>query len=182
MIKRHQREAVIESIHDLVTTLERRMDTMNTILLVREPQSVVAGEAYEGLRKQVVASVTERNVHLAQLMQFDVALRQGAGPDTLHEMVLGWIEQAGLQRVERLSGPERAHLFQMVDDQGGELEVLEPAYVDSMNDRVIRQGRVRRQKPSAPAEDARPDPLTALTPAEDGRPRPSDTPEEKAKS
>lgn len=124
--------------------LDRRTEKMELILMVREPSSAVAAEAYDGLRKQVVNAVTDRNAHLAQLAQLDSALGAGAGAESVARLVSGWVEQASLVRV---FDPERHQpdlLFEMVEDLGGRFEVLEPGYVDAVTGRVIRRGRSRR--------------------------------------
>jgi hypothetical protein len=127
--------------------LERRAEKMETILMVREPSSVAAAEAYDGLRKQVVNAVSTRQAHLVQLVQLDAALAAGADADSLRKLVDGWFEQSALVRVTDPDGPHRDALFDLVGDEGGPFEVLEPAYVDTTTGRPIRLGRARRRPP-----------------------------------
>ena len=144
----HVRGAKLQqALADVLKTLDqldRRLEKMETILLVREPGSVAAAEAYEGLRRQVVNAVSERLLHLSQLVQFDVALRQGATADEMVRLLDGWLEQASLRRVVDPHHAEHELLYDLVSDAGGPLEILAPAYVDSVNGRVIRTGRARR--------------------------------------
>lgn len=139
---------VVSAVRDLTERLdhvERVSEKMELILLVREPSSVPAAEAYEGLRRQVVAMRTERTAHLNQLVEFDAALRDGADQVTLQSMVDSWVAAAGLSRVEAVEG--EAERFTVLDDQGGEPEIIAPAYVDSTSGQTIRPGRVRFTSP-----------------------------------
>jgi len=155
--------------------LERRADTMQTILMIREPTSVTAGEAYEGLRKQVVNAVSERLSHLSQLVQLDAALAHGADGKVLAQLVDGWFEQAGLQRVDDFDHPNRDVLFELVENGDGPIDIIDPAYVDGVSGRLIRQGRARRialPAPALPAQDlpalAEADELSAPNSGESG--------------
>jgi hypothetical protein len=136
--------AAVERITGQMDQLDRRTEKMEVILMVREPTTSVAAEAYEGLRKQVVTAVTERMAHLAQLVQLDAALTAGTHADEVGKLVRGWVEQASLERVVDPEHPQRDLLFEMVEDLGGRPEVLEPAYVDAVTGRVIRRGSIRR--------------------------------------
>jgi|SRR5690349_10773708 hypothetical protein len=129
---------------------------MEVILMVREPATGVAAEAYDGLRKQVVAAMTERMAHLQQLVQLDAALIGGADADTVGRLVRGFADQASLSRVTDAEHPDRDMLFELVDDLGGRLEVLEPAYVDTITNRVIRRGSMRRAALPAPSGQHQP--------------------------
>ena len=130
---------------DLMDLIERRMETMQTILMVREPSSPVAAEAYDGLRKQVNGAMSERLAHLAQLVQISTALDAGVDGSTMRRMVDGWLEASSLVRLTSASPDDFDRLFELVEDHGGELEVIEPAYVDAVTGRVIRLGRARRR-------------------------------------
>jgi hypothetical protein len=141
---------LLEEMRHSLDQLERRAQTMETILMVREPASVASGEAYEGLRKQVVNAVSERLGHLSQLAQFDHALRHGADPATLAALVDGWFQQAGLVRVDDPADPRADLLFEPVDGGTGPLQVIEPAYVDGVTGRLIRAGKARRAIRPAP--------------------------------
>ncbi|MGW3283131.1 hypothetical protein ACWDR3_00635 [Streptomyces sp. NPDC001002] len=130
----------IQLVHDL----DRRLDKLEVIALVREPSVVAAADAYDGLRKQVVASATARWTHLAQLAQLDAALAQGADLEVVGALVEGWITQAALDRVSDPGHPEADLLYELVENLGGPLAVLEPAYVDGVTGRLVRPGRAHR--------------------------------------
>lgn len=145
---RELREA-FDRIAEQLDQLDRRSEKMETILMVREPATGAAAEAYDGLRKQVVAAMTERMAHLQQLVQLDAALVAGADVDVTGKLVRGFIEQASLSRITDAEHPERDMLYELVEDLGGRPEVLEPAYVDTITGRVIRRGSMRRARPAA---------------------------------
>lgn len=147
------RSKVIEQLAGIIRALDlldRRVEKMETVIMVREPSSAAAAEAYDGLRKQVVNAVSERLNHLAQLVQLDVALTHAADADQLTKLVDSWFEQAALLRIDDPEHPRRDVLFELVADQGGAYEVLEPAYVDTLTGRVIRLGQARRSPIAAP--------------------------------
>lgn len=112
--------------------------------MVREPTVGVAAEAYEGLRKQVAAAMTERMAHLQQLVQLDAVQTAGADADMAGKLVRGFADQASLSRVTDAQHPDGDMLSELVEDLGGWPEVLKPAYVDAITGRVIRRGSLRR--------------------------------------
>ena len=139
--------AALEQINRSLDLLDRRAEQMETILMVREPASVAAADAYEGLRKQVVSAVSERLSHLSQLVQLDHALRNGADGAVLRQMTDGWFEQAGLERVTDPDHPQAEVIYELLEDEGGPLQVVEPGYLDRLNGRIIRPGRALRGAP-----------------------------------
>ena len=134
----------LSEIASQVDQLDRRAEKVETILMVREPGSVAAADAYEGLRKQVVTAVSERLTHLAQLVELDAVLAAGASAETVVKMASGWAEQASLAKITDPGHRDSDLLFDLVEDLGGPLEVLQPAYVDAITGRVIRRGQARR--------------------------------------
>jgi hypothetical protein len=131
-----------EKIAHLGGRTDGRADILEAIMTVRDPSAVSAGEAYDGLRRQVVNSVSQRTAHLSQLVQFERAVTGGATPAELTNMIESWFEQAGLERVSVMD--PGGQLFELVEDLGGAVEILEPAYVDMNSGRVVRRGRARR--------------------------------------
>jgi hypothetical protein len=145
MTKRwRQLQETLDQVSSRLDQLERHTDNMQTILMLREPSSTVAADAYEGLRKQVVTAVADRMSHLSQLVQLDTALSHGADTDSLAKVVGGWVDQASLARITDPGVANSDMLFALVEDLGGPAELMEPAYVDTITGRVIRQGKIRR--------------------------------------
>ena len=60
MSRRQEIDQAVQETRDLTRQIERRLDKMETVLIIREPSSSVAADAYDGLRKQVVTALQER--------------------------------------------------------------------------------------------------------------------------
>lgn len=133
----------------LLVTMERQLALIYTALVVRDPGTPVSVDAYEGLRKQVVASSTARRQHLAQLAEIDVALRRGASTENLSELVTQWLRQAGVERVE---DPARREVWEtrLPSDVAAEVDI--PAYVDLQTSTIVRQGRLKENAELAVVE------------------------------
>lgn len=148
--------------------LEHKLDLIYTALVVRDPGTSMAAEAFEGLRKQVIAGATARNAHVAQLAEFDVALRRGASADDLLKLTAQWLDQAGVARID---DPTRREAFESTVAPGASVEVEIPAYVNTVTGQLVRQGRLRERKIPAiepsPAIDSTPAPAAGES-VEDG--------------
>lgn len=129
-------------LYEQLSGLSHKLDLIERVLMVREPGSVKAAEAYEGLRRQVVAAVDQRQTHLAHLAQFDVALQRGESAEDLSRLVGDFFQQAGLLRVD---DPMHTDAYEVVGGKGDHLVVLAPAYVDASTGRLVRQGRARAE-------------------------------------
>lgn len=139
--------------------LEHKLDLIYTALVVRDPGTSMAAEAFEGLRKQVIAGATARHAHVAQLAEFDVALRRGASADDLMKLTSQWLDQAGVVRVD---DPAQRDAFESTVRPGVPVEVDIPAYLNTVTGQLVRQGRLRERKnpavwqPTAVEEDSAP--------------------------
>lgn len=136
---------------------EHKLDLIYTALVVRDPGTSMAAEAFEGLRKQVIAGATARNAHVAQLAEFDVALRRDASAEDLLRLTAQWLDQAGVARVD---DPTHREAFESTLAPGVPVEVEIPAYVNTVTGQLVRQGRLRErqlplvEQPSPPIEEA----------------------------
>ncbi|MDO8147508.1 hypothetical protein Q6350_03600 [Isoptericola sp. b515] len=154
--------------------VDRRLEMIYTALVVRDPGTHLSADAYEGLRKQVIASATDRLRHVAQLAEFDLALARGADADDLRALVSQWLSQAGVARVD---DPELRDAFEPFHLDGSSAEVDLPGYVDTNTGRVVKQGRLRRVSTqdaaatepavTSPTKEAVADPAVPVS-AEDG--------------
>ena len=142
---------LLELIAKRLDAIERNVDRIELATLVREPGNASSVDAYSGLRKQVIAATSERTAHLAQLSQVDVALRDGVVAEQLAPLVDEWLRQSDLERSEDVS---RSELFQIVGGEGPVLVVIQPAYVDRVTGRIVRQGSARREQASATTDTA----------------------------
>ena len=115
----------------------RRFERVEVANLVREPDTALSADAYNGLRKQVIAAVSERIAHLQQLVQFRAAVEAGASSDELALVVGEWCEQSDLEVVTDTSLEGG---FDSSVRTGRRTPPRETAYVDRTTGRVIRQG------------------------------------------
>src|SRR3954451_7820403 len=99
-MKRRELTRRLDSMERLLDKLDRSVEKIELVTVVREPNTGMSADAYAGLRKPVIASAGERNAHLHQLAQFDSALRAGATPDELAALVREWLGQASLVLME----------------------------------------------------------------------------------
>ena len=129
------RRALETRLHEIDDHLER----LQLLLMVREPATGLAADAYDGLRKAVVASAAERTAHLSQLARLDSEVRRGASTEAIAMLLQDLLAEAGLTRLtEPVDGA-----FDVVDGDGDRLEVIEPAYVELETRRIVRTGKAR---------------------------------------
>lgn len=150
-MSRRQREIMeaLQQIDQRLGQLEHAADLMKTVLIIKDPGSAHAVDAYEGLRKQVVASSSARRTHLAQLSAMAVAVSRATDVADLVPQVDEWLGQAGIVRLTELPPDTRVQdLFEDVDGgnlQGAtDIDVVEPVFVDAQNQVPVRLGRARR--------------------------------------
>lgn len=148
-------------VEQLLDKVDRSIERIEIVTVVREPASALSADAYNGLRKQVAAAAGERMAHLSQLAQFDAALRAGASADELAVLCREWMGQAALEVVV---DPWLDDAFEVVGpgDATGRL-VVRPAYVDRVTGRVVRSGVAER----VPVEEP-PTGVVAGAPSGDG--------------
>jgi hypothetical protein len=132
------RLAELERMVDQVT---RSIEKIEVATIVREPRSQVAVDAYDGLRRQIIAAAGERMAHLHQLVLFAEAVTVPGAPSNLAGVVMEWMQQAGVERVEELRDP---NYYEVLTGTGSELRVLRPAYRDRVTGRPIRMGQTER--------------------------------------
>lgn len=145
MARKHT-ELLID-LQDRIKGLEREAELFRTVLIVKEPNSVIASQSYDGLRKQIVAAAAERRSHLAQLVAMQVAVSRATSLDDLIPQVKEWLEQAGVVEVTSVPpGASPSDVFEDVigDGLNGRLAVLEPAYLDAQTGALLRLGRAQR--------------------------------------
>lgn len=151
MTKRSELVARLNDIVERLDRLDRENELMRTVLIVKEPETIQSANAYEGLRKQVIAAVAERRSHLGQLASMAVALQRAGSIDDLVPQVEEWLNQAGVVRMSSVPEGARAQdFFEDLDgvgiEGGQEIEIVEPAYVDQQTGIVLRLGRSRRAR------------------------------------
>lgn len=133
-------EALQQQIVALQDQMHERLRDIDIALIVREPGTARAAEAYEGLRKGVATAARERRQHLAQLVEFVDAIERGATVETLRHRCEQWCLEAGLERRSDVV-PE---WFSVVEGEGPVIEVIDPAWVDGTSGQLVKQGTARR--------------------------------------
>jgi hypothetical protein len=127
--------------------LEHEADLMKTVVMLKDPGSAQAAEAFEGLRKQVVAGASERRAHLTQVVSMAVAVSRATSVEDLRPQVREWMTQSEIVEAYDCEPAQRHLLFESIDGssllQAAAIEVLEPAYIDARTNAVLRTGRAR---------------------------------------
>lgn len=143
------------SQNDQLDTLIEMVARIEAALVVRDPGNARSAEAYDGLRRTVVATGRDRRRHLAHLVAFSEAVDEGLSADGLSRLLTHWRNEEGL---ERSSDVDRPELFQVVEPGDGDLTVLEPAWVDTSGESqpvLVKQGlATRRTDPNRAAKKA----------------------------
>lgn len=122
--------------------LIKKVELIYTAIVVRDPGTAMASDAYDGLRKQVVASANERAAHLVHLAQLHSLVEAGAALSDVQALATEWLTQAGIRCVQEVEDEGLFDIAEGKDD--GALVVSAPAYVDERSGRVIRKGRAMR--------------------------------------
>jgi hypothetical protein len=126
---------------------------IESALVVRDPGNARSAEAYEGLRRTVVAAGRDRRRHLAHLVAFAEAVDAGVAADDLRRMIEQWCTEEGL---ERSSDATQTQFFRVLDSGEGEIEVTTPAWVDTAVEgppALVRQGQATRGSTSSVAKE-----------------------------
>lgn len=146
-------QLTLDGVSERLGRLEHQAELIKTVLIVKEPNTMHAANAFDGLRKQVVAAAAERRSHLAQLATMAVALRRARSLDDLVPQLREWMEQAGVVEVSDVPpGSLVQDIYEDLDGAGlagaEAIDVIEPAYVDNSTGVVLRLGRARRVAPA----------------------------------
>jgi hypothetical protein len=142
----NKEEQLLRELQEQVKDLRQQAELIKTVLIVKEPNTIHSAEAFEGLRKSVVASTQSRRGVLRQLISISVAINRAKSLDDLRPQVEEWLAQAGLATLSLVPDEqEAAALFEDIGDEGldGPIEVVEPAYVEIESGSLLRQGRAR---------------------------------------
>jgi hypothetical protein len=147
-LRRRKLDARLTVVEEMLDRVDRNIERIEIVTMVREPNTSISADAYDGLRKQVIASAGERAAHLHQLAQFDSALRAGASAEELGRLVREWIGQASLLVVEDTDVPDAFEFVGPARATG--VRVSRPAYVDRVSGRIVRKGIAERvEEPDA---------------------------------
>ena len=96
------------------------LELIKTVVMIREPATGLAAEAYDGLRRQVIAGAAERNCHLQQLARLDAEVTRGASIEALQKLLRDLLAEAGLHRMNEVEVGFEGDF----DDLGGKGDTL----------------------------------------------------------
>lgn len=139
--------------------IRTNLELVKTIVMVREPATGLAAEAYEGLRKQVIVAAGDRSAHLQQLARLDAEVSRGATIESIQLLLDDLLSEAGLARVREFSAEIEA-AFDVVGGRGDSFRVVEPAYIENAGHgqpRLVRSGKVERVSTEADSLAAEPE-------------------------
>lgn len=132
--------------------IEELLVRLDAALVVREPGSARAAEAYDGLRKQVNQASKNRRAHVAHLLALSDSIRRGADRELVSKRVEEFLLELGVSRSDSTENPD---WFEIEAGEGRGLEVTEPAVIETTDDgtrSVVRLGKARRVQTHASAE------------------------------
>lgn len=120
-------------------------EMLKTMLIIKEPETVRAAEAYDGLRRQVIASNTERRTHIAQLAELAIAVHRASSVADIAARTNEWLAQADIATITTVptDAVMLAELYELTGE-GDTITVTEPAFVDNKTRTVLRRGRGTR--------------------------------------
>lgn len=155
---------MLRKLRTEISEIKQLVSSINTALIVREPGTAVAAEAYDGLRRQVAQATAERRAHLVELVRLLEALDSGVSGDSLQRLVQEWANQAGL---ERWPDPEPREFFEVMGDGDGPVEVVHPAWVAAGPETVLVKPGLLRRRDATAAADETDRPASHETPAKE---------------
>ncbi|MCA1712159.1 MAG: hypothetical protein LC789_11195 [Actinobacteria bacterium] len=134
-------ERRLDALAEQVDTLASGLERIDAALVVRDPGNARSADAYDGLRRQVAAAAGERRRLLVQLARLGAAVDHGASVDDVRSLAEEWAAEAGLVR---WTDTTRADAFTLLGEGDGPVELLQPAWIDTATDSVVREGRAQR--------------------------------------
>lgn len=136
--KRRQDEQV-ELLGEVISLLNR----LDAAVVVRDPGSARSAEAFDGLRRTVIAGAKARRAHVSHLLALRDSIANGATVEAIANRINDFVEELGLFAVENT---DNAEWFEIVEGEGDHLECIEPAVVDEteLGRVLIRPGKARR--------------------------------------
>jgi hypothetical protein len=117
--------------------LKQELELIKTILLVSNPDSPVAAEAYDGLRKTIVGSIKATQVLEASLAQLDQISRS---TDDMQDIRIKLRELMAVAKVELVVDYDRYRDAFDVIGSGSVQTVTKPAYVAVDRGAVVTRG------------------------------------------
>lgn len=130
--------------------LEHRLDKLELYFTIRDPGTAKSAEAYDGLRKLLIAANKGTQIHMAHLAQLHRAAKATESPEPVIAKLGEFMRQMGVVEISDpdMVGLDPSHesfteLFDVTQRDGDWLVVDDPAYVsasDGAVDIVISRG------------------------------------------
>ncbi len=151
MFSRKRHEQLLEQLEEQRELLTR----LDAAVVVRDPGNARSAEAFEGLRKAVVAANKDRQARVAQLVVLADMLEHGATVEAMKARLGEFLRESSIVRWKE---PSPREFFEIVEGTGDELEVTAPAWVELHGDgqpSLIKPGTgvLRGGDASEPAAD-----------------------------
>lgn len=137
----------------LIVEMLGLLNRIEAALVVRDPGSKVSADAYDGLRKMLLQSSKNRRIHVSHLLSLSDSLNRDASLDQIRDRVGDFLAELG---VSYWADTSVAELFDVTDGEGTQLECVEPAVVEKLEDgRIVevRRGTARRVPGPEPEQE-----------------------------
>lgn len=115
--------------------------------------SLEPDEVRKVIRDSVVEGFQTADIHRTWLAELDRIAANAEDLNALKHAISGYVRQAGIERVEDVARP---HLYRPVGRaEGGDSQIVQPAYVDKTDGHLILAGRIRPAADEASAGGTR---------------------------
>mgnify|MGYP001352658425 CR=1 FL=1 len=132
---------LLRRVEGRLERLEVLVERLDVALTVRDPGNARSAEAYDGLRKTVAAASSDRRRLTAQLVEIHDRVTRGTSNADLASLADEWTRQAGLTRDDSGARPDA---FDVVSGEGEGFSVVQPAWIDDLNQSIVRRGQAER--------------------------------------
>jgi hypothetical protein len=140
--RRVEEEGRLERLEDALESVKVALERIELMFLMKDPSVAAGADAYEGLRRSLILAREDRMARLVDLARIDASLQRSDAEGDPGGILDELLASAGVSRIDGPINHDRFDIFgESVD--GAELVLLEPAYVHTESDAVIRSGRAR---------------------------------------
>jgi len=129
---------LLRRVEGRLERLEVLVERLDVALTVRDPGNARSAEAYDGLRKTIAAAASDRRRLAAQLVEIHDRVTRGTSTADLASLTDEWTRQAGLVRDDSGARPDA---FDVVGGEGEGFTVVQPAWIDDLNQSIVRRGQ-----------------------------------------
>jgi hypothetical protein len=140
-MRRNQIDSRLEKLQRELSETRELVRRLEVALVVRDPGNALSAQAYEGLRKTVVLSATERRSHASHLIQLLEAAQRGATLETMTHRIFDFLGEIGIHETS-MDGPEE--WYEDCDDT----EMERPALVQESAEGLSQVWRPGRRVPA----------------------------------